>query len=76
MFTSIKINLLKMYVMIQKVVKFTSINMNLVKMHSDFQAKMVDYFTYSIAQQPLKSFDRPLMRVSLSNSILVTVMFY
>ena len=32
--------------------------------------------SYSMAQQPLKSFDRPLMRVSLSNSILVTLIFY
>ena len=30
----------------------------------------------SMAQQPLKNFDRPLMRVSLSNSILVTLIFY
>ena len=26
--------------------------------------------------QPLKRFDRPLMRVSLSDSILVTLIFY
>ena len=32
--------------------------------------------TYSMAQQPLKSSDHPLMRVSLSNSILVTLIFY
>ena len=32
-----------------------------------------DLLTCSLAQQPLKSFDRPLMRVSLSNSILVTL---
>jgi len=32
--------------------------------------------TYSIVLQPLKSFDCPLMRVSLSNSILVTLIFY
>ena len=32
--------------------------------------------TYSTAQQPLKSFDRPLMRISLSNSILVILIFY
>ena len=32
--------------------------------------------SFSMAQQPLKSFDRPLMRFSLSNSILVTLMFY
>ena len=32
--------------------------------------------TNSMAQQPLKSFDRPLMRISLSNSILVTLTFY
>ena len=31
--------------------------------------------TYSIAQQPLKGFDRPLMRVSLSDSIIVTLIF-
>ena len=31
---------------------------------------------YSLAQQPLKSFDRLLMRVSLSDSILVTLIFY
>ena len=30
----------------------------------------------SMAQQPLKSFDRPLMRVPLSDSILVTLIFY
>jgi hypothetical protein len=29
--------------------------------------------TYSVAQQPLKSFDSSLMRISLSNSILVTL---
>jgi hypothetical protein len=28
-----------------------------------------DLITYSMAQQPLKSLDRPLMRVSLSDSI-------
>ena len=28
--------------------------------------------TYTMAQQPLKSFDRPLMGVYLSNSILVS----
>ena len=27
-------------------------------------------YTYFVAQQPLKSFDRSVMRVSLSNSIL------
>ena len=32
--------------------------------------------TYSMAQHPLKSLDRPLMRVSSSNSILVTFIFY
>ena len=32
--------------------------------------------TYFLAQQPLKSFNRPLMRVYLSNSILVTLIFY
>ena len=32
--------------------------------------------TYFMAQQPLKRFDRPLMRVSLPNSILVTLIFY
>ena len=31
--------------------------------------------TRSMAQQPLKSFDRPLMRVSLSHSISVTLIF-
>ena len=30
--------------------------------------------THSMAQQPLKSFDRPLITVSLSDSILVTVL--
>ena len=30
-------------------------------------------YTNSMAQQPLKSFDRPEMRVSLSDSILVTL---
>ena len=33
-------------------------------------------YTYSMTQQPLKSYDRPLMRVSLSDSILVTLIFY
>ena len=37
------------------------------------QNSVPNILTYSIAQQPLKSFDRPLMRVSLSNSILVTL---
>ena len=32
--------------------------------------------TYFMAQQPLKSFDHTLMRGSLSNSILVTLIFY
>ena len=32
--------------------------------------------TYSMAQQPLMSFDHPLIRASLSNSILVTLIFY
>ena len=32
--------------------------------------------TYSMVQQPLKSFERPLMRIPLSNSILVTLIFY
>ena len=32
--------------------------------------------TYSMAQQPLKSFECPLMRVSLSDSILITLIFY
>ena len=32
----------------------------------------VEYITYSMAQKPLKNFDCPLMRVSLSNSILGT----
>ena len=31
------------------------------------------FLTYFMAQQPLKNFDPPLMRVSLSNSILVTL---
>ena len=35
---------------------------------------LVTYLPYST--QPLKSFDFPLMRVSLSNSILVTLIFY
>ena len=37
------------------------------------QGLLTYIFTYSMAQQPLKSFDRTLMRVSLSNSILVTL---
>ena len=37
---------------------------------------MCIHLAYSMAQQPLKSFDSPLMRVSLSNSILVTLVFY
>ena len=32
--------------------------------------------TYSIAKKPLKSFDRPVMRVYLSDSMLVTLIFY
>ena len=32
--------------------------------------------TYPMAQQRLRSFDRPLMRVSLSDSILATLIFY
>ena len=31
--------------------------------------------TFSVAQQPLKSIDRPLIRVSLSEAILVTFIF-
>ena len=31
---------------------------------------------YFMAQQPLKSFDRPQMRVSLSNSIFIILIFY
>ena len=34
------------------------------------------FITYFMAQQPFNSFDRPLMRVSLSNSLLVTLIFY
>ena len=33
-------------------------------------------YTYSMAQVPMESLDRPLLRVSLSNSILVTLIFY
>ena len=33
-------------------------------------------YTYSMAQQPSKSFERPLMTVSLSNSILFKLIFY
>ena len=41
------------------------------------QIVMLTYLlTYSMAQQPLKSYYRPLMRVSLFNSILVTLIFY
>ena len=29
-----------------------------------------------MAQQLLESFDRPLMKVSLSDSILITIIFY
>ena len=36
----------------------------------------ITLLTYSMAQQPLKSFDRPLMKVSLSDSILVILIFY
>ena len=36
---------------------------------------IVVILTYSMAQQPLNSFDRPLMRVSSFNSILVTLIF-
>ena len=32
--------------------------------------------TYSMAQQPLNNFDRPLMKVSLFNSTLVTLISY
>jgi hypothetical protein len=38
-----------------------------------FQNILTTRITYSMAQQPLKSFDRPLLRVSLSDSILVTL---
>ena len=41
----------------------------------EIKPKLEYIITYSMAQQPLKSFDRPLMRVSLSNSILVTLIF-
>ena len=44
-----------------------------------YNATTMKYFyiiTYSTAQQPLKSFERPLMRGSLSNSILVTLIIY
>ena len=34
------------------------------------------FITYFMAQHPLESFDHPLMRNSLSNSILVTLIFY
>ena len=37
--------------------------------------KFFPLLSYFIAKQPLKNFDRPLMRVSLSNSILVTLIF-
>jgi Uncharacterized conserved protein (DUF2042). len=37
---------------------------------------LITLLTYSMAQQPLKSFDRFLMRVSLSDSILVTLFLY
>ena len=38
--------------------------------------QIIIIITHSMAQQPLKSFDRPLVRVSLSDSILVTLIFY
>ena len=37
---------------------------------------LIYFLTYSVAQQALKNFDRPLMRVSLSNSIIVTLISY
>ena len=39
-----------------------------------YKYKMI--LMYAMAQQPLKSFDHPQMRVSLSKSILVTLIAY
>ena len=50
----------------------SSFQMPLVKM----SPQMSQILIYSLAEQPLRSFNRPLMRVSLSNSILVTLIFY
>ena len=36
---------------------------------------IITIITYSMAKQSLKSFDRPLMSVSLSDSILVILIF-
>ena len=47
----------------------TMVNMSLF-------SKAKSNLTYCMAQQPLKSFDCPLMRVSSSNSVLVTLIFY
>ena len=43
---------------------------------TETREKPQSILTYSMAQQPLKSFDRPPMKVSLSDSILVTLFFY
>ena len=43
----------------------------------NFCVNVISYLvTYSTAQHPLNNCDRPLMRVSLSDSILVTLIFY
>ena len=49
--------------------------MHLYDAHHDLLTRQMD-ITYSMPQQPLISFDRPLMRVSLSDSLLVTLIFY
>ena len=41
------------------------------KFHWTLNGNGKTFLTYSMAKQPVKSFDRPLMRVSLSNSMLV-----
>ena len=42
----------------------------------DYYNNIIIIIIIIMEQQPLKSFDCPLMRVSLSNSILVTLIFY
>ena len=44
--------------------------------HSDIFQSSYFLLSCSMAQPPLESFDRPLMRVSLSNSISVTHIFF
>ena len=55
---------------------FLSFPLNL-HCYQDFPCSEESFLlTYSMAQQPLKSFDLPLMMVSLFDSILVTLIFF